>query len=98
MRTPAPSDQREAGAEVEKTPDSDTITTRDRLPSQLPLQATLRRQRQAGHLHRLGPRPTYEALIEISHGHDIDAVLSAFGMISTAIVSALDGDRFPPPP
>ena len=60
--------------------------------------ARLRRQRAAEHLHRLGPRPVLEALIEVGVGRDIDDVLARFGKLDGAVVRALGADRFPPAP
>lgn len=58
----------------------------------------LRFQRAAAHLHRLGPRPVLEALIEVANGHDLYRVLANFARLDPDIVSALGGDRMPPTP
>ena len=56
----------------------------------------LRFERHVEHLHRLGPRPVLEALIEVADGHDLDRVLAAFARLDPKIVRDLDGDRFTP--
>ncbi len=56
----------------------------------------LRRQRQAAHLHRLGPRPVCEALTEVANGAGLDDVLGAFARLAPETVRRVGGDRFPP--
>ena len=60
--------------------------------------ARLVRQRAAERLHRLGPRPLLEALIEVASGGDLDATLVRYGRLDPAAVRAVGGHRFPPPP
>lgn len=60
--------------------------------------AGLRRRRAAEHLHRLGPRPALEAMIEIAAGADLDATLARYARLDPDIVDALGGDDFPPQP
>ncbi len=56
----------------------------------------LRFQRAAAHLHRLGPSPVLEALIEVADGHDLDRVLADFARLDPEVVRDLDGDGFAP--
>ena len=58
--------------------------------------ANLRRQRQAAHLHSLGPRPGLEALIEVADGGDLDTVLADYERLDLEVVMELGGDKFPP--
>lgn len=55
----------------------------------------LMRQRQAQHLHALGPRPLLNALIEAAAFGDVDAVLERYSALDPDLVRALGGDRFP---
>ena len=41
-----------------------------------------RRQRQAAHLHSLGPRPTLEAFLEVVDGRDLDDVLGRYAWLA----------------
>ena len=41
-----------------------------------------RRQRQAAHLHSLGPRPTLEAFLEVADGRDLDDVLGRYARLA----------------
>ena len=59
--------------------------------------ARLVRQRAAERLHRLGPRPVLEALIEVADGADLDALLVRYARLPPAAVRAFGGDRFPAP-
>lgn len=58
--------------------------------------AGLKRQRQAAHLHLLGPRPVLEALIEVAAGVELDTVLSDYARLDPEVMIALGGDNFPP--
>ena len=55
----------------------------------------LRYQRAAAHLHRLGPRPVLEALIEVANGHDLDRVLADFARLDPEVVRTLSGNSWP---
>lgn len=61
---------------------------------------SLRLQRGAEHLHRLGPRATAEFLSElacrIGGAPAIMALLTEYGRVSPGMVRAAGGDRFPP--
>ena len=57
-----------------------------------------RRQRQAAHLHSLGPRPTLEEFLQVAAGRDLDDVLEQYARLDLGLVRALGGDRFPAQP
>ena len=57
-----------------------------------------RRQRQAVHLHDLGPRPVLEALAEVALGTDLDDVLDRYSGLDRDVVRELAADRFWRPP
>lgn len=56
----------------------------------------IRRQRQAAHLHGLGPRATYEAMLQLVAGADLDKTLAAYSRLNAETLEALGGDRFAP--
>lgn len=88
-----PSDQAER-AHPRKSPNS--WQALDHVAEEVTLR--LRRERHARHLHRLGARPVYEALIEVADGEDLDDVLARYADLKVEIVEALGGDRFPAAP
>ena len=45
-------------------------------------------------LHRLGERPLYEFIREISNGGDLNATLEIYAALPREIVIAFNGDRF----
>jgi hypothetical protein len=51
-----------------------------------------RRQRLVAHLHAAGARPTFEALLEVAAGRDLDAVLERFARIPPAIYRDIGAD------
>jgi hypothetical protein len=51
----------------------------------------------ASHLHKLGPRPTYELLAEIVQGAPALERLEAYGRLNPQTVHALGADALPPP-
>ena len=57
-----------------------------------------RRQRQAVHLHNLGPRPILEALAEVALGADLDDVLERYSALDPDVMRKLAADRFWRPP
>ena len=60
--------------------------------------AHLKRQRRIEHLHSLGPRAVGELLHEVSEVEDLDRALDAYQRLTSDLLKALAGDRFPPPP
>jgi hypothetical protein len=64
--------------------------------------ADLRLQRQAEHLHALGPRTLYEFIAEIgaacSCRSEIDTRLTAYARITPEMLRCCGGDRMPPRP
>lgn len=60
--------------------------------------ASLRRHRQFEHVHRLGPRAIEELAIEVANGEDLDRALSAYDRLTTEMLKATGGDRFPAQP
>ena len=60
--------------------------------------ASPRRERDAEHLHDLGPRPVLEALVEVAAGANLDRVLAGFARLDPETVRQLDGDKFWPAP
>jgi len=58
--------------------------------------------RQIEHLHRLGPRPVGELLIEVAHATGqpdlIADRLQAYAALDPAVLRAVGADRFPPMP
>ena len=60
--------------------------------------ASLKRQRQIEHLHRLGERAVGELLREVEDGEDVGTALEAYGRLTPDLLKALSGDRFPPLP
>ena len=64
---------------------------------QIPVEppASLRRHRQFEHVHRLGPRAIEEMAVEIANGEDLDRALSAYDRLTTEMLKATGGDRFP---
>ena len=57
--------------------------------------------RLVDHLHRLGPRPVAECLLQLA-GNDDDGrtalvvLLERYGQLDAGVVQAVGGDRFPP--
>jgi hypothetical protein len=54
---------------------------------------TPRRQHLIRLLHKAGPRPVLEALIEVNAGHEIDAVLERFASIPPQVYQEIGADR-----
>jgi len=54
-----------------------------------------RRQRLLAHLHACGPRPVFEALLELEAGRALDEVLERYGRIPAHIYRALGADVLP---
>jgi hypothetical protein len=54
-----------------------------------------RRQRLVRHLHAAGPRPVFEAMLELADGRDLDRVLERYAGIPIGIYHALGADRLP---
>jgi hypothetical protein len=50
----------------------------------------------AAHLHRLGPRSTFELLKEVAAGADVVARLERYSELDADTVAAIGGDRMPP--
>lgn len=108
MRTATPAEGGGAKLDIEATgPRDDILCPADRQENPPAVHvgqaadrvvARLRRQRQAEHLHRLGPRPVLEALIEAAETGDLDATLERFGRLDPEVVEALGADEFPPTP
>ena len=57
-----------------------------------------RRYRQTERLYALGPRPVYEAMLEIADGAGLDSVLARYSRLDPEIVYTLDGNGFSPMP
>ena len=59
-------------------------------------------ERMIEHLHRLGPRPVAELLIEIAHGTGQSALIAdrieAYSRLDADFIRAVGGDKFPPIP
>jgi hypothetical protein len=53
------------------------------------------RQRLVQHLHAAGPRPIFEAMIELADGRDLDSVLERYARIPVGVYHALGADRLP---
>jgi hypothetical protein len=51
----------------------------------------------AGHLHQLGPRPTFELLCEVAQGEPLLERLEVYGRLDPETVRALGGNTLPPP-
>jgi hypothetical protein len=64
-------------------------------------QTILRRQRLVESLHRLGPRPLYEFIVEIITKHgiagDVDARLESYAAIDRRVLEALGGTEIVSP-
>ena len=60
--------------------------------------STIRRQRLVRHLHAAGPRPVFEAMLELGQGADLDDVLERFARVPVDTYIALGADKFPPMP
>lgn len=54
-----------------------------------------RRQYLVAHLHRAGPRPVLEAMLELERGHELDLVLEQFGRVPVEAYHAVGADAFP---
>jgi hypothetical protein len=54
-----------------------------------------RRQHLVQHLHAAGPRPIFEAMLELADGRDLDCVLERYAEIPIGIYHALGADRLP---
>jgi hypothetical protein len=54
-----------------------------------------RLQYLAAHLHRLGPRATFELLKEVAAGADVVDRLERYARLDTDVVKALGADRLP---
>jgi len=59
----------------------------------------VRLQRDVEKVHRLGPRPLYEMMIELGHDRllrvEIERLVARYAALDPAVVEALGGDRFP---
>jgi hypothetical protein len=53
------------------------------------------RQHLVQHLHAAGPRPVFEAMLELADGRDLDCVLERYAEIPIGIYHALGADRLP---
>ena len=49
-------------------------------------------------LHRLGPRPVGECLLELAGIDELVFLLDRYGRLNPDVVEALGADKFPPPP
>jgi hypothetical protein len=62
--------------------------------------ADFRFQRAVARLHRLGPRPLYEMLVELGGQQlirsEIEALIYKYAAIDPAVLRAAGGDRFAP--
>jgi hypothetical protein len=56
---------------------------------------TPERQTLASHLHECGPRPVLEALLAVSCGASVDAVLRDFGRLPPKFFKAVGADLLP---
>ncbi len=56
---------------------------------------TPRRQRLVNHLHRCGPRPLLEALLQVDAGSPLDTVLEAFCGLEPEDYAAAGADVLP---
>jgi hypothetical protein len=54
-----------------------------------------RRQRLALHLHRAGPRPVLEAMLELERGKPLDHVLESFGRVAIETYRAAGASELP---
>lgn len=54
-----------------------------------------RRQRLALHLHNCGPRPCFEALLDVAGGRDLDETLEDFARLDASTYEAVGADEFP---
>lgn len=57
-----------------------------------------RRQHLARHLHELGPRAVFLALLDVEAGRPLDDVIESFGRVHPSLSRWAGGDRFPPQP
>jgi hypothetical protein len=53
----------------------------------------IRFQNLSAHLHRLGPRPTFELLKEVARGADVVERLERYARLDPDLVEALGADR-----
>jgi hypothetical protein len=64
--------------------------------------ADLRFRRAVEQLHRLGPRPLHEMLVELGTSRlirtEIERQVERYAALDPHILCQLGGDRFPPPP
>lgn len=58
----------------------------------------VRFQHLCRHLHSLGPRSTYEILLEVADGADVLDRLEVYARLDPGVVSAIGADRMPPLP
>ena len=56
----------------------------------------LRRRRRYEQVFALGPRPSFELLMEIHSGADLDSRLARYATVDPETIRALGGDQFPP--
>ena len=56
----------------------------------------LRRRRLYEQVFALGPRPSFELLMEIHNGANLDARLARYAAVDPETIRALGGDQFPP--
>jgi hypothetical protein len=66
------------------------------------LRRDLRFQRLTQHLHRLGPRPVAELLLELARDHGLEgaimAKLEVYSTLAPSLVERLGGRDWAPPP
>src|SRR5262249_2430588 len=62
----------------------------------------IRFERAVARLHRLGPRPLYEMLVDLAArrllGSEIEEAVNRFAALDPVMVEAVGGDRFAPIP
>jgi hypothetical protein len=75
-----------------------TTTTATPANNSQALRASPRFRRLVEHLHRLGPRPVCELLIEVSAGRDLLDRLEVYADLDLALVARLDGRNWPAAP
>jgi hypothetical protein len=54
-----------------------------------------RRQHLVQHHHAAGPRPVFEAMLELEAGRDLDQVLERYAEIPASVYHAIGADRLP---
>ena len=54
-----------------------------------------KRQRQVAHIYAAGPRPVFEALLDVAAGKPLDDVLEDFGRLAVSTYRMMGADELP---